>query len=267
MLERRILDNRKSSDRLSKACAAGKLPDVGACGEALLGHVVRGTASFTAVPPSSMETRFTHSQLNKVRQQLAEQGQVHPFIGGMGVGLGDGDGAADVLLYEEKGTFHLKGAGEMSMRREYLYLVGSPVVESQSGHDSWAPDVCVFFHIPNNEAEHLNFFHRLRFGTRRHPEEGGTGSVPRATQDVTVRPTVAHAEHLCVQDLYTVEFSIDAPEDAGLARAAGAASKACAAGAKEGSRITGHSFDSFTTSWNVTGPSKDYTIHSHYTRR
>ena len=279
-LERRILDNAKTSEALSKACAGhAPLPDVKLCGPALLGHVDDGKAVFTTVPLAAVATRFTDAQVAKVRGQLGDEAKSQPFAGGMGVGT-EGGAGADVLLYEEKGTFHLKGAGEMGMRREYLYLVGNVDdegwMQQAAGQEAqpFAPDVCVFFHIPNNEAEHLKFFHRLRFGTRA-PEGAGAASVVGAAQSATSGQAVAHAEHLCVQDLYKVAFSIATEGLEGRAsevKASGAAasgavsSSASASASASAATQTNPSFDSFATSWNVTGPSKDYTIHSLYTR-
>ena len=256
-LDRRILDNRKTSEALARACAGSTLPDVARCGDALLGHVTDGVAKFSVISPSALETTFTDAQREKIQQQLNEQGQGLPFLGGVGEATDSRvNSGGDVLLYSESGAFHLKGTGQMAMRREYLYIIDSTEKNdkvSESNEAGGSSDVSVFFHIPNNEAEHLKFFHRLRFdGLGSSATEAAT-SHSEDTNNAAAQGNVAHAEHLCSQDLYKVRFSI------GTAGAPVSPASSSAAAA--------FSFETFSTAWNVTGPSKDYTIYSVYTKR
>uniref|UniRef100_A0A7S2SDL0 DUF6314 domain-containing protein n=1 Tax=Mucochytrium quahogii TaxID=96639 RepID=A0A7S2SDL0_9STRA len=115
-------------------------------------------------------------------------------------------GAFDVgdvkgLLYRESGDVELGNGQHLSFHREYLYRFVSDEAAD------------VYFFKPGIEEEHLKYFHRVSL------DESGC----------------SNAEHLCIDDLYTVHMSFE-------------------------------NSNAFKMHWKIKGPQKDYEIFSSFTK-
>lgn len=105
-------------------------------------------------------------------------------------------GAPDDLLYTESGTVELPSSSALQFERKYLYTFTGP------------RSVEIRFYQPESDSgDHLKLFHSLQFGG----------------------DWKATADHLCIDDMYNVEFECS-------------------------------SATQLNTRWVVKGPSKDYEI-------
>lgn len=110
----------------------------------------------------------------------------------------------------EEGIFtafiHGEGVPPMQTTRAYHYTFDGP---SSSNVRFWNP----------GGEDHLLFFYRLDL---------------KAAEDRRPGVQVATAEHLCVNDLYSIHMTLDVVQSA------------------------------WRTAWTVVGPAKDFTIHTEY---
>ena len=110
------------------------------------------------------------------------------------------------IRHREQGNLNLAvSTSSLEVNRQYLYdFVGDLKTD-------------VFFFTPSNKDEHLKFFHSLEFKEN--------------DKDNTM---TAHADHLCIKDLYQVEMRLDE--------------------------------DTFEMRWAVKGPRKDNLIITNFKR-
>eukprot|EP00930_Biecheleria_cincta_P061178 TRINITY_DN46737_c0_g1_i1.p1 TRINITY_DN46737_c0_g1~~TRINITY_DN46737_c0_g1_i1.p1 ORF type:complete len:200 (+),score=28.36 TRINITY_DN46737_c0_g1_i1:35-601(+) len=129
----------------------------------------------------------------------------------------------DVLMYEERGTMNLDGLGKpVEAYRHYCFNTGKWPVEVYFVNDPTKT------HLPTLLPEldcHTSFFIPLPFG-----EAGSSGN-----QSGLPCGLGATFKHLCVEDLYSGQLEVKAP-------------------------------DHFEWNWSVVGPNKDGTINASYHR-